>query len=69
MGYIRGVKQDLSSVDDRLFTITEVNKLVLKKFEQAGIVIAFPQRDIHFDSDQPVPVRMVDSSNSSNSSK
>ena len=26
---------------------------------EAGIVIAFPQRDIHFDSEEPVTVRMI----------
>jgi len=30
-------------------------------FEENGIVIAFPQRDVHLDAEMPVPVRMVDS--------
>ena len=37
----------LSSVDHRVPTITDLHKSINRKFEQAGIVIAFPQRDIH----------------------
>ncbi len=28
-------------------------------FHEAGVVIAFPQRDVHLDSLQPVEVRLV----------
>lgn len=31
-------------------------------FKEAGIGIAFPQRDVHLDASQPIPVRMVDES-------
>ena len=31
-------------------------------FEEAGIGIAFPQRDVHLDASEPIPVRMVDGS-------
>ncbi len=30
-------------------------------FRQAGIVIAFPQRDVHIDADSPLPVHVVQS--------
>jgi len=29
-------------------------------YREAGIVIAFPQRDVHLDSVKPIEVRMVD---------
>ena len=29
------------------------------KFEAAGIVIAFPQRDVHLDATAPIPVRVL----------
>jgi small-conductance mechanosensitive channel len=33
-----------------------------ERFERAGIVIAFPQRDVHLDASQPLPVRLVEPS-------
>ena len=30
-----------------------------KLFREAGITIAFPQRDVHFDASGPVPVQVV----------
>jgi len=30
-------------------------------FREAGIVIAFPQRDVHLDADKPLEVRVLDS--------
>jgi len=35
---------------------TEIND----RFNDAGISIAFPQRDIHLDADRPIPVRFVE---------
>jgi len=32
-------------------------------FKEAGIVIAFPQRDVHLDSQKPIEVRMLNSKN------
>jgi small-conductance mechanosensitive channel len=29
-------------------------------FREAGIVIAFPQQDVHFDADKPLKIRMID---------
>jgi small-conductance mechanosensitive channel len=29
-------------------------------FREAGIVIAFPQRDVHLDSARPIEVRLLD---------
>ncbi len=44
----------LGSVDIRLSTTTEIHQAINEKFEQAGIVIAFPQRDIHLDTARPL---------------
>jgi potassium efflux system protein len=53
----------INSVDDRVDTITEVNRLVLQKFRAAGIEIAFPQRDVNFDSKQPLAIRLIEHEN------
>jgi potassium efflux system protein len=37
----------LSSMDNRIATITALHEMVYRKFNQAGIAIPFPQRDIH----------------------
>jgi potassium efflux system protein len=28
-------------------------------FNEKGIIVAFPQRDVHLDASEPVPVRVV----------
>ena len=33
---------------------------IYEAFEEAGISIAFPQRDVHLDASAPIPVRMVE---------
>ncbi len=48
----------VESVDLRFPTISELNQTINDKFEQAGIVIAFPQRDVHLDSIGPLDVRI-----------
>ena len=49
----------LASIDYRLSTITELHKAINRKFAQAGINIAFPQRDVHMDVAGPLEVRVV----------
>jgi potassium efflux system protein len=48
----------VESVDLRFPTISELNQAIKDKFEQAGIVIAFPQRDVHLDTSGPLDVRI-----------
>jgi potassium efflux system protein len=36
--------------------VTELRREIYKRFTDAGIVIAFPQRDVHFDSEQPIRI-------------
>jgi len=35
---------------------TELRREIYKRFTAAGIVIAFPQRDLHFDNEQPIRI-------------
>jgi potassium efflux system protein len=48
----------LSDLDNRLATITELHQSILDKFREAGIEIAFPQRDVHIDVTKPVELIM-----------
>ena len=38
---------------------SEINAAINSKYAEAGIVIAFPQRDIHLDTRRPLDIRMV----------
>jgi len=48
----------LPSMENRRTTVTELNKAINQKFIDAGIVIAFPQRDVHLDTNGPIDVRI-----------
>ena len=48
----------LGSMDNRIATLTAINKAIDAKFKAAGISIAFPQRDIHLDTDKPLDIRL-----------
>jgi potassium efflux system protein len=48
----------LASLEDRLKIKTEINVEINRRFEQAGIVIAFPQRDIHLDTTRPLEISL-----------
>ncbi len=48
----------IGSMDYRLQTLSELNQTINREFEAAGIVIAFPQRDIHLDTSQPLDVHI-----------
>lgn len=37
-----------------------LNLAINEKFNEAGIVIAFPQRDLHIDTSQPLSVHIED---------
>ena len=39
-------------------TLTDLNLTINREFEAAGIVIAFPQRDIHLDTSQPLDINL-----------
>ncbi len=48
----------LSSLEHRLGTISALHEAINRKFNDAGIVIAFPQRDVHIDTTRPLDVRL-----------
>jgi len=48
----------IGSMDYRLQTLSEINETINREFAAAGIVIAFPQRDIHLDTSRPLDVHL-----------
>ncbi len=48
----------IDDIDYRLRTITEINLEINKRMTEAGIEIAFPQRDIHLDTRKPLDIRL-----------
>jgi potassium efflux system protein len=48
----------IGSMDYWRQTTSELHQAINNKFKDAGIVIAFPQRDIHLDTSQPLDVRI-----------
>ncbi|MBW2441794.1 MAG: mechanosensitive ion channel [Deltaproteobacteria bacterium] len=56
----------INNIDHRLPVQHEIHKAIDREFRKAGIVIAFPQRDVHLDADRPLKVQVVpDGSNPS----
>jgi potassium efflux system protein len=48
----------VDSQDIRLTTQTQLHQEINKRFNEAGITIAFPQRDVHLDTLKPLEVRI-----------
>ncbi len=48
----------IGSMDHRLLTQSELNLEINRKLDEAGIVIAFPQQDVHLDTSKPLDVRI-----------
>jgi potassium efflux system protein len=48
----------LGSLDQRLRTTTDLHKSINEKFNEAGIVIAFPQRDLHLNTENPLRIQV-----------
>jgi potassium efflux system protein len=46
----------IGSFDDYWRLTTGVRSEIYERFNEAGIVIAYPQRDVHFDSEQPIRI-------------
>lgn len=53
--------------NNRLVIQSDIRHRINRLFEDAGIVIAFPQRDVHLDAGHPIPIRMVRDDDSSGS--
>ena len=45
-------------MDHFMRTKSELNQSINRKYAEAGIRIAFPQRDIHLDTTEPLEIRM-----------
>jgi potassium efflux system protein len=48
----------IDDIDYRMRTITELNLAIYERFSDAGIEIAFPQRDVHLDTNGPIDIRL-----------
>jgi potassium efflux system protein len=48
----------VGSQNDRMPTITALHEEINRKFNDAGICIAFPQRDVHLDTSRPLDIRI-----------
>jgi potassium efflux system protein len=49
----------IGSMDYWRLTTSELHLAINQKFEEAGIVIAFPQRDVHLNTSAPLDVRIL----------
>lgn len=47
----------VGTIDDRLPAISMLHKAINDKFNAAGLVISFPQRDVHLDTSKPLDIR------------
>lgn len=48
----------LGTMDNRLETITALHQAINNSFRQHGISIAYPQRDLHLDTNKPLDIRL-----------
>lgn len=48
----------IPSVDNRISVITDLHQAINSKFNESCISIAFPQRDVHLDIQQPIDIRL-----------
>ncbi len=46
------------SMDNRIFVFSALHEAINRKFNDAGLVIAFPQRDVHLDTSKPLEIRI-----------
>jgi potassium efflux system protein len=49
----------VGKIEDRLDTVNELHQAIYAKFHDAGIVIAFPQRDIHLAAGKPLEIHLT----------
>lgn len=59
----------IDSVEKRLLIISTLNLAINEKFKEAGIVIAFPQRDLHINASRPLPVHIEDAQQTKDTKK
>ena len=56
---VLGLRCFVQDLEIRLQTLTDLHRAINRKFQDAGIVIAFPQRDLHLDTASPLEVRIL----------
>ncbi len=49
----------IKGIEDWIPMLHAINRTINDEFNEKGIVIAFPQRDVHLDANAPLPVRVV----------
>jgi potassium efflux system protein len=59
----------IKSIDTWIPMLHDMNMAIDKSFRQAGITIAFPQRDVHLDAAGPLEVRVVSEPSGSKTDK
>jgi small-conductance mechanosensitive channel len=52
---------ELISNRDNRIAVSEIRHAINEFLEKAGIVISFPQRDVHLDSAKPIEVKVLSS--------
>lgn len=50
---------ELISVRDNRAIVSEIRHRISEALARAGVVIAFPQRDVHIDAQSPITVKIV----------
>lgn len=50
----------IEHLDQRMQVDSKLRLEINRRFNEEGIVVAFPQRDIHIDASQPLEIRMVE---------
>jgi small-conductance mechanosensitive channel len=50
---------ELVSVRDNRAIVSEIRHRISEAFTRSGIVIAFPQRDVHIDAQSPISVKII----------
>ena len=56
-----GLRYFIEQLDQRLTTDSEMRLEISRRFKAAGILIAYPQREIHINPERPLEIRMVES--------
>jgi potassium efflux system protein len=56
---VLGLRCFVQDLEIRLQTLTDLHRAINRKFQDADLVIAFPQRDLHLDSASPLEVRIL----------
>lgn len=54
-----GLRCYVPALSTRLETITDLNRAINRKFNDAGLVFSFPQRDVHLDTSSPLELRIT----------